>query len=90
MLLGLAADRRTRCTFPHSDHRCYATAAPAVIEPLHQATFCLSLAFIACDRYRWWRGQTGASPQPNDSPDAGTTRTAPSSAVAPKQPGQAR
>lgn len=89
-LLGLAADRRTRCTFPHPDHRCYATAAPAVLGPLHQAAVCLSLSFMACDRYRSWQGETGAGPQPNASPTPATTGTAPPSPVAPKQPGRAR
>ncbi|MGD0862577.1 MAG: hypothetical protein ABSA21_07420 [Candidatus Limnocylindrales bacterium] len=84
-LLGLAADRRTRYTFPHPDHLCYATATPGVLGPVHQAACCLSLSFMACDRYRSWQGETGAVPQPNASPVPTTTPTAPPSPIAPAE-----
>jgi hypothetical protein len=58
--LGLAVDRHTRFTFPHPGHRCYATAAPAVVEPSHQATYCVTLSFVTCDRYRAWQRETAA------------------------------
>jgi len=51
-LLGLAIDRRTRYTFPHPGHRCYASGLPGTIEAGHQSTSCLSFEFTACDRYR--------------------------------------
>ena len=50
-LLGLAFDPRTRYTFPHAGHRCFATNGhPA--DAGRQATYCLSLNYAACDRYR--------------------------------------
>jgi hypothetical protein len=49
--LGLAADRRSRFTYTHPGHRCFAKARPAVVDPARQATYCLSSAHAACDRY---------------------------------------
>jgi|GEM_PF-1898709 hypothetical protein len=89
-LLGIAADRRTRYTFPHPDHRCYATAAPAVIGPSHQAEFCLSLGFMPCDRYQSWQYESGASPQPSALLEPPAMPTAPPEPVAPKRPARAR
>lgn len=58
--LGLAVDRHTRYTFPHPGHRCYATAAAVVVEPSHQAAYCVSPSFVTCDRYRAWQRGTAA------------------------------
>ena len=63
-LLGLAVDRRTRYTFPHPGHRCYASGSPTTIEPGHQSTYCLSLEFMACDRYRVRQRLAASDQQP--------------------------
>ncbi|MGZ6270050.1 MAG: hypothetical protein ACXWMU_05735, partial [Candidatus Limnocylindrales bacterium] len=49
--LGLAADRRTRFTFPHPGQRCFATRPPSTIEEGYQAGVCLSPDYAACGRY---------------------------------------
>ena len=56
-LLGLAADRRSHFTSPHPGHRCFAKKNAATTEALLQSTYCLSLAFATCDRYRAWQRQ---------------------------------
>ena len=56
-LLGLAADRRTHFTYPHPGHRCFATEHPATTDARRQATYCLSLDFTTCDRYRAWQAR---------------------------------
>ena len=54
-LLGLAADPRTHFTYPHPAHRCFATKQPATTDLRRQQAFCLSSAFVDCDRYLAWR-----------------------------------
>lgn len=87
-LLGLAADRQTRFTFPHPDHRCHAIRPPAVIAPYHQSRYCLGRAFVACERYQARQHEAGASPPPQSPntrvrPPAGPSRaTAPGPAIA--------
>jgi LysM repeat protein len=49
--LGLVVDRRSRFTYPHPGHRCFATKHPATTDARRQVTSCLSLDFAACDRY---------------------------------------
>jgi len=68
--LGLAADRRSHFTYPHPGHRCFAKQNAATTEARRQSTYCLSLGFAACDRYRAWQrlqesgrgGGTGPTP----------------------------
>jgi hypothetical protein len=67
-LLGLAVDRRTRYTFPHSGHRCYATGSPGTTEPGHQSTYCLSPDFAACERYPARQRPTASDRQPVQRP----------------------
>ena len=87
-LLGLAADRQTRFTFPHPDHRCHAIRPPAVIAPYHQSRYCLGRAFVACERYQARQHEAGASPPPQSPntrvrPPAGPSRaTGPGPAIA--------
>ena len=54
-LIGLAADRGTRYTFPHPDHRCYSSGSANGIKPEKQATHCLCLDYTSCDLYRVWQ-----------------------------------
>lgn len=63
-LLGLAADRRSHFTYPHSGHRCFAKKHPATTDPRRQATYCLSPGYTACDRYQalQHRAQKGERP----------------------------
>jgi hypothetical protein len=69
--LGLAADPRTRFTFPHPGHRCFAAGHAASADARRQTTFCLSLEYPSCDRYQ------AAGPAPGREavrePSTGTT-----------------
>ena len=58
-LIGLAADQGTRYTFPHPDHRCYSSGSATGIKPEKQATYCLCLDYVSCDRYGAWRHAVG-------------------------------
>jgi hypothetical protein len=51
-LLGLESDRRTRYTYPHPDHRCFAKERAATTDARRQASYCLDPAFTACDRFQ--------------------------------------
>jgi LysM repeat protein len=53
-LLGLAADRRSRFTYPHPGHRCFAKGHPAAADARRQTTYCLSVDYPKCDRFRAW------------------------------------
>ena len=69
-LLGLAADRRSHFTYPHPGHRCFAKKHPATTDARRQATYCLSLDFTSCDRYRAWKARRspsapGTGPKPS-------------------------
>jgi len=50
--LGLAADSRTRFTFPHPGHRCHAGHWPGAVDLVRQSNYCLSSNYAACDRFR--------------------------------------
>jgi hypothetical protein len=54
--LGLGRDPRTHHTFPHPDHRCFASLSPAAVGPKHQAAHCLSRTFLSCELFRSWPG----------------------------------
>ncbi len=51
-LLGLATDRRSHSTYPHSGHRCYAGIGPGTIDTRRQAACCLNRRFLGCDHFR--------------------------------------
>ena len=71
-LLGLAADRRSHFTYPHPDHRCFATEDPATTDARRQVTYCLSPGYTACDRYRAWKARRSPSaPGTGPKPAAG-------------------
>lgn len=63
--LGLAGDRRSHYTYPHPDHRCYASDRGLPTDPARQTTFCLG-AYATCDRYlaRQRQAQPRASGRP--------------------------
>jgi len=64
-LLGLAADPRTRFTFPHPGHRCHAARRPKTIDLARQSSYCLSSSFAACERFR---AHTPAPAKPTSTP----------------------
>ena len=72
-LLGLVDDPRTRFTFPHPGHRCYAGSPPSAIAPGWQATRCLSSVFATCDRYRDWAASSGGPSRSSAAPAASAT-----------------
>jgi len=68
-LLGLAADRRSHFTYPHPDHRCFATEHAAPTDAHRQSAYCLSASFDACDRFLA-RQRRGAASDPSRFPTA--------------------
>ena len=82
-LLGLAADQRTRYTYPDPAHRCYARL-PGAIEPGRQVAYCLSVAFVTCDRYGAWKQQASADKRPGSLPPADTAARPPGSPSTPR------
>jgi len=88
--LGLAADRRTRFTFPHPSHRCHATPTPTVIEPRQQEAYCLSPGFRACIRYGAWRGEGAEGTQQQASPEVQARPAVSPTSLAAKSPARQR
>lgn len=84
-LLGLAADRRSHFTFPHPGHRCFASKHPATTDANRQASYCLSVEFPACDRFRAQeravkkarQGGSPPAPDPERPTSIGTRDVAP-------------
>jgi len=48
--LGLEGNPSVRCPFPTPLHRCFASSVPARLDLEQQSTFCLSGAYLECDR----------------------------------------
>ncbi len=56
-LLGLAADHRTRYSFPNPAHRCFATEPAGSVDAGRQTTLCFTPEFGTCERLEAWRRQ---------------------------------
>jgi hypothetical protein len=69
-LLGLAADPRTRFTFPHAGHRCHAAHRPSTVDLARQSSYCLSSGFAACERFRAHMPPPGKPPSTLSRPPA--------------------
>jgi LysM repeat protein len=85
-LLGLAKDSRSHFTYPHPGHRCFAAERPATTDARRQATYCLSPAYSACDRYQAQRhrAQTRVGWEPREASREASARpsSTPASALA--------
>jgi hypothetical protein len=50
--VGLDRDHRTRYTYPHPDHRCYAAGRARDADATRQSTWCLTWSYPQCERFR--------------------------------------
>lgn len=84
--LGLLGDRRTRFTFPHPGHRCWASGHQRDVDLHRQVTYCLGRQYATCDRFPGARQGVPPAAAAADAPRTPAPAARPAPVPAPASP----